>query len=160
MCVYTSMQIYVHINFQKACSHAIWKLQTFFWRRYKIQETLHMEQWCLSPLQSKHLRTSHSSPNGHQLPPSHFPESHWRSEISSLSKVTLILGKAGSHRVPYLGWRVAESPVWSDVSPKTLQDKWCMSGRCRDEDANHHLPRTAAFWVVRIISVEECSSLM
>ena len=37
-------------------------------RRYKIQETLYIGQWCLRPLQSRHLGTSHSSPNHHQLP--------------------------------------------------------------------------------------------
>ena len=31
------------------------------WRRYKIQETLYLEQWHLSLLQSRHLGTSHSS---------------------------------------------------------------------------------------------------
>ena len=36
--------------------------------------------------------------------PSYFPESYQGSEISSLSKVILVLGKARSHRVPNLGW--------------------------------------------------------
>ena len=49
--------------------------------------------------------------------PWYFPESHWQSEISSLSKVILVLGKARSRRVPNLGYRGAESPVWFDVSP-------------------------------------------
>ena len=33
------------------------------WTRYKIQETWYIGQWCLSPLQSRHLETSHSSPS-------------------------------------------------------------------------------------------------
>ena len=33
----------------------------------KIKETLDIGQWCLSPLPSRHLGTSHSSPNCHQL---------------------------------------------------------------------------------------------
>ena len=43
--------------------------------------------------------------------PSYFPESHqWPgSEISSLSKVILVLGKARSPRAPNLGCRVAAS---------------------------------------------------
>ena len=41
--------------------------------------------------------------------PLYFPESHQGSEISSLSKVTLILGKSRSHRTPNLGCRGAES---------------------------------------------------
>ena len=70
-----------------------------------------------------------------QLPsaaPSYFPESHWRSQISSLSKVILGLGKARSHRVPNLGcgelgywvtwviWCLAKKPymrrdAWEDM---------------------------------------------
>ena len=52
--------------------------------------------------------------------PSYFPESHLWSEISSLSKVILIWGKARSLRVPNLGCRGAESPGWFDISPKNL----------------------------------------
>ena len=44
------------------------KNRDIYWRRYKTQETLYIGQWCLSPLQSKHLGTSHNSPNHHQLP--------------------------------------------------------------------------------------------
>ena len=39
-----------------------------YWGRYRKQETLYIGQWCLSPLQSRHLGTSHSSPSHHQLP--------------------------------------------------------------------------------------------
>ena len=42
--------------------------------------------------------------------PSYFPESHQWSEISFLSKVILIWGKARSCWTPSLGWRGAESP--------------------------------------------------
>ena len=44
---------------------------------------------------------------------------------------------------------------------KTLQKMWCMSGRepCCDEAANHQLPIAAAFWIIWIVSMEECSSL-
>ena len=31
--------------------------------------------------------------------------------------------------------------------------------RCRDEAANHQLPIAVAFWVIWIVSMEECSSL-
>ena len=43
-----------------------------YWRRYKIQETLYRGQWHLSPLQRRHLGTSHSSPSHCQLPRSIF----------------------------------------------------------------------------------------
>ena len=82
-----------------------------------------MGQWCLGPLQSRHLGTSHSSPSissfvqstlQHPLlespsaAPLYFPESPWLSEISSLSKVISVLGKTRSHRVSHLGCRGAE----------------------------------------------------
>ena len=112
-----------------------------YWRRYKIQETLYIGQWCLSPLQSSHLGTSHPPPSVSSTvqntlqsllleslsgAPSYFLESHRWSEISSLSKVILVLGKAKSHRVPNLGWRGAELPGWFDVSQKncTRPDAW------------------------------------
>ena len=38
-----------------------------YWRKYKIQETLYIGQWCLGFLQSRHLGTSHNFPNHHQL---------------------------------------------------------------------------------------------
>ena len=39
-----------------------------------------------------------------------FPETHQRSEICSISKVTVVFGKASSCRAPNVGWEVAESP--------------------------------------------------
>ena len=58
--------------------------------------------------------------------PSHFPESHRQSEITSLSKLILVLGKARSRRAPNLGCRGAESPGSLDVSQKncTRHDAW------------------------------------
>ena len=43
------------------------KNRNIYWRRYKIQETSYIGQWCLCSLQSRHLGTSHSSPNRHEL---------------------------------------------------------------------------------------------
>ena len=48
-----------------------------------------------------------------QLPsaaPLYVPNSHQQSEISSLSKMILVLGKARSHGVPNLDCRGAEAP--------------------------------------------------
>ena len=64
----------------------------------------------------------------------YFPDSHQWSEISSFSKVILVLGKAGSHRVPNRGCTGAESPGCFDVSQKNLStrcDAWAgtLSGR-------------------------------
>ena len=80
----------------------------------------------LSPLQNRHLGTSNSSPsisstvqNTLQNPMLESPsaallcslESHPQSEISSLSKVILVLGKARSCMAPNLDCRGNESPV-------------------------------------------------
>ena len=62
------------------------KNRNIYRRTDKVQETLHIGQWSLTPLQSRHLWTSHSSPNCHQLAAlSYFPECHRWSKISSLS---------------------------------------------------------------------------
>ena len=83
-----------------------------------------------------------------------FPESHWWSEISPLSKVILVLGKARSHMAPNLGGRGAESPGWFDVSPKnSAGDVMHEQVRCCDEAANHQLPIAAASWIIRIVSL-------
>ena len=92
--------------------------------------------------------------------PSYFPESHQQSEVSSLSKVTLVWGKARRHRAPNLECRGAESPGWFDVSLKN--PAWDMMNeqvRCCDEAASHQWPIAAAFWVIWRISMEQCSSL-
>ena len=114
---------------QKVSSHVIWKRHLL----KKVQETLCIGQWHLSPLQSRHLGTSHGSPSNSsavqnilQNPllgllsavPLHYLESHQWSEIPSLSKVILVLGKARSRRAPNLGWRGAESLGWFGVLPK------------------------------------------
>ena len=106
---------------------------------------------CFSPLQSRHLGTSHSSPSR-----SCFPESHCWSENSSLSKVILVLGKAGSHMSPNLGCRGAESPGWFDVSPKN--SAWVSAlpwWSCQSPVAH-----SQGFWITQIVSAEEYSSFM
>lgn len=109
---------------QKVSSHSLWKSGVFFGRgEIKTQDTRNSVHriMMLNPLQSRTLRTS---VNPASLPlfktlqnpllelpltaPSYFPESHQRSEISSLSKVILVLRKARSHRVPIAGCRRAE----------------------------------------------------
>ena len=81
--------------------------------------------------------------------------------MSSLSKVIFVLGKARSHRAPNLGYRGAEAPRWFDVSPKnSAWDVMHEQACCRHEAANHQLPIPAAFWIIQIVSAEECSSLM
>ena len=134
------------------------KSRDIYWRRYKIQKTSYTGQWC--PFKVGTLGPHTVLPIAISCT-SYFPETHWLPEISSLSKVILGLGKARILRVPNLGCRGTESPEWFDVLPKNFaQDMMHEQERCRDEAANHQLSRAAAFWIIWIVPVEECSSLM
>ena len=103
------------------------KNRDIYWRRYKIQETLYIGQWWLSPLQSRHLGTSHSSPSCHQLPHCIFLNLIIRSEISCLSRMILVLGKTRSCTVPNLGYRELSHLGDLMFDQKTLHKMWCMS---------------------------------
>ena len=136
------------------------KNRGMYWRRHKIRETLYRGWWCLSPFQSRQLGTSHSSPNHHQLPHHNFLNLHQQSETSSISKVIFVWGTDRSCRTTILGYRGSESPGRFDVSPK--YSAWAVIHervRCHDEAANHQLPITVAFWIIWIVSTEECSRL-
>ena len=62
--------------------------------------------------------------------------------------------------MPSLGCGGIESPGWFDVSPKhSTRDVMHVQVHCRDEAANHQFPIAAAFWIIQVISIEECSSL-
>ena len=73
----------------------------------------------------------------------------------------LVFGKARSCRAPKLGFRGAESPGWFDVSPQNsawdVMHEWACN---HDEAANHQLPIAVAFWMIWIVSAEDCSSVM
>ena len=43
---------------------------------------------------------------------------------------------------------------------KTAWDVMHERAHCHDEAASHQLPTAAAFWIIWIVSMEECSSLM
>ena len=68
VCYGNVAQVYMK-SVQKVSSHIIWKIETFIEEdtRYKKQ-CVHGTMIPLSPLQSRHLGTSHNSPNHHQLP--------------------------------------------------------------------------------------------
>ena len=134
------------------------KNRDIYWRRYKIQETLYIGQWSLSPLQSRHLGASHSSPSP-SAAPLYFPESHQHQqiEISSISMVILVLGKARSHRAPNMGCRGTKSPGWFGVSPKNCIRKDARVGTLLWWSCQSPV---ASFWIVQIVSAEECSSLV
>ena len=66
--------------------------------------------------------------------------------------------------------KVAGHQVWT-VGGWVTWVIWCFTknlcidmmheqAHCRDEAANHQLPIAAAFWIIWIVSAEECSSLM
>ena len=60
-----------------------------------------------------------------------------------------------------MGCRGAESPGWFDVLPKNSVRGMMHEGAyCHDGAANQQLPIAAAFWIIWIVSMEECSSLM
>ena len=140
------------------------KYRGIYWRRYEVPELLYIRQWHLSPLQSRHLGTSVISPSISstvqntlknpllELPSAallNFPESHWWSQISSLAKVILVWGKPRSLRVPNLGCRGAESPVWFDASPtNSARDVMHEQAHCCSEVANLQLPVAAAILVI------------
>ena len=93
--------------------------------------------------------------------PLYFPESHQQSEISSLSKVILVLGKARSHRAPNLGCSRAESPgkktqhfarklcTRRDVLWVGMLSWWS----CQSPVAH------VALWTTQTVSTEEYSNL-
>ena len=81
-----------------------------YWRRYKIQETLYIGQCTSVPFKVSTLGPHTVLPIAISCP-AIFPKSHQWYEISSLSKVILVLGKARNHRAPHLGCREAQSPT-------------------------------------------------
>ena len=58
------------------------------------------------------------------------------------------------------GFRGAESPGWFDILPKNsawdaMHEQVC----CCDKAAHHQLLTDVDFWIIQIVSTEECSSL-
>ena len=135
------------------------KNRDIYQRRYKIQETLYIGQYTSVPFKVLTLEF-HTVLSVTTAALSYFPEFHQWPEISSFSKVILVLGKSRGHRAPNMGCRGAESPGWFDVSPKNsawdVMHEWVC---CHDEAANHHVPIAIASGIIRIVSIEECSSL-
>ena len=125
----------------------------------KIQGTRNIVHRTVTPQSPKSRRLTQFSQSP-SAAPSYFPEFHWWSEISFFSKVILVLKKARSRRVPNLGCDGAESPGWFEFLPKNSADVMNERACCYDEAANHQLPIAAAFWIIQIVSAEECSNLM
>ena len=109
---------------QEVSSLVLWKIRDIFWRIYKIQETLYTGQWHLSVLQSRHLGTSHSSPNRHQLPHCIFLHLLPFKGNFSFGKSQKLQGTKsglqGAGGLSHLGDLI--------FCQKTLHQTWCMSG--------------------------------
>ena len=135
---FNSKRQYHHHNFQEwsflyeVCPEGIQpcnvKNTDIYWRRCKIEKTLYIGKWCLSPLQSRHLGTWHSSLSCHQLPHCNFLNLIDSQKSLPFKGDFCLGGKVRSFRLPNLGCRGAESLGWFDVSPKTLHKIWCMRG--------------------------------
>ena len=145
---------------QKASNYVIWKIETFTEEDTRYKKHCTQDSDTLAPFKIDTL-------GPHTVLPvtirgmSYFPSSRQWSEISSFSKVTLVLGKVRSHRAPSVGCSRAESPGRFDVSPEnSARDMMHKQAHCCDEAAHHHLSTVPAFRIIWIVSVEECSSLM
>ena len=106
------------------------KTRDICWRRYKIKDTRNIVHKTMTPqFPSKQapwdLTQVSQSPSAAL---SYFPESLQWSEISSLSKVNLVLGRAKSCRAPNLGCREAESPGWFAVLQKNCTRRDASAG--------------------------------
>ena len=133
-----------------------------YWRRHKIQETLHTGQWHLSALQSRCFGTSHSSLVRHHLPCCIFltfigglKSLHFQRWFSFQEKPEVT-----GHQI----WAVGAWIIWVIwcFATNSAQDVMREQACCCDEAANHQLPIAAAFWIIQIVwivSKEECSSL-
>ena len=119
MCVYcTRMSTYEIID--ESCPEGIqpraMKNGDIYWRRYKIQEIFYVARPQFPSKLAPWDFTQFSQSLSAAL--LYFPESHRWSEISFLSKVIFVLGKARSLRVPNLGYREAASPGWFHIPQK------------------------------------------
>ena len=141
---------------QKVSSLVIWKIETFTEEDRRYRKHCTQDNDTSIPFKAAPWDLTQFS----QLPsaaPLYFTESYWCSEISSILKVILVLGKARSHRAPNLGCRVELSHL-DDLMfcRKTLHKTCCMSGNvvC-EETANHQLPTVVAFRIIQILSMED-----
>ena len=160
------MYIYIYSLCRKY--PAMYYARDTYWRRYKIQETLYIRQWHLSPLQS--MKSEVTLGQGCEVTLG--PHTVLPITIScptaffwiSLMMYNLFPFKGdfsfGKSQALNLGCKGDELPGWLDISPKRsagdVMQKW--APRC-DEAANQQLLIAAAFWIIWIVSMEERSSL-
>ena len=130
-------------NICKVCPEGIqpcnMKNRDFYWRRYKIEETLHIGQWHLCPLQSRHLGISHNFPsisstvqNNLQNPllespsatPLYFPKSHLGSKNLFPFKSGFSFGKSQKSQGTKSGLNHVGDLMFHQ---KSLHETRCMS---------------------------------
>ena len=133
------------------------KDRDIYWRRYKIQETQDNDA-------SVPFKVGTLGPHTVLLITISSPIIF--SWISSMVwnlfpfKGNFSLGESQKYRAPNLGCRGAESPGWFGVSPKTSAQGMMLDWACCcDEAADHQLVTAAVFWIIWIVSAEECSGL-
>ena len=142
----------------KVSSQVIWKIETFLKKIQGPRNIVQGQKWYLSSLQSRHLGISHSFLSCHQLPHCIFLNLTDSLKSHPFQRWFLVLRKAS--RVPNMGYSGAESPGWFDVSPKNPAHDVTREWAYYPDAANHQLPIAVAFWIIQIVSMEECSSLM
>ena len=136
------------------------KKRDIYWRRYRLEETLYIRQWCLSPLQSSTL-------GPHIVPPITISCPVIFSWMSSTvwnlfpfkGDFSWEKSKVAGHQI----WAVGELSHLGDLmfcQKNFAQDVMHEWVHYRDEAANHQLPIAAGFWIIQIVSMEKCSSLM
>ena len=148
--------VYTH----KVCPDSIqpcnMKKRDIYWRRYKLEETLYIRQWCLSPLQSSTL-------GPHIVPPITISCPVIFSWISSTvwnlfpfkGDFSWEKSKVAGHQI----WAVGGMSHLGDFIFLPKNSAWDVMhelARCHDEAANHQLSIAAAFWIIQIVSAEEC----
>ena len=126
------------------------KNRDIYWRRCKIQETLYIGQWCLSPLQSRELWGLHIVlPIAITCP---IKYSWISSTVWNLFpfKDEFSFGKSQKPQ----GTKSELYGGLSHTDDLTFHQKTAWR---RDEAASHQLP--IALWIIWTVSAEECSSL-
>ena len=132
---------------QRLSSHVIRKIETPVEEETRYKKYCTYKNRCLSPLQSGHLGTSHSSPSRHQLPCHIF-----LNLINSLKYLPFERWFQFWEKLEVTGHQIwAETPGWFHVSPKnSTQDMMHEQEHGHDEAAHHLLPTDAAFWIIWI----------
>ena len=158
------------------------KNRDIYWR-YKIQKTLYIGQWCLCPLQGRHLETSHNFPNSSSVCCSSrsfrtnfattcFMPRSWV-QISNTIVFRICIWASNSLTVSCWSLLIAACPFQhcqvfylfqafqnEDHFQQIFNHLWSI---CTTHifiwDALTALS-LKAFWIIQIVSTEECSSLM